>query len=233
MSKKQIFIIMILLHSSVFTQLDLLSFLKKFSPQPTAQLSANQIFQLNYLQEELKDNAALILNYWTQNEDARIIIERTELAVQQSDSSTQALIKQRIIQLFQDSGIDILFTPENHIQIINNNLKIDKSDDQSDTHRHAKPKKATSQSNIEQPHKIHGANRTRKQLERSWNQRQEALRHAELIQRAQNSQYKETLQDISNAELFKEGIKARLEHQQKSTNFEKTYDQLDSHDDGL
>ncbi|HSW77136.1 MAG TPA: hypothetical protein VLG50_08820 [Candidatus Saccharimonadales bacterium] len=82
----------------------------------TAQLSFWQNFELDYLQQGLKQLAKKMSTDWTNDESARILIERTELAVQESNSATQNFMKQRIIEIFKTFGIDIFFTPNNFIQ---------------------------------------------------------------------------------------------------------------------
>ncbi|MCX5923831.1 MAG: hypothetical protein NTZ68_00175 [Candidatus Dependentiae bacterium] len=91
--------------------------LEPFKPKSdTPELSFYQDFQLDYISTELNQHSKTIAGTWTKDENTRILIERTELAVQESSKDTQDFMKKRIIQLFKDYGIDIFFTSDNLIQ---------------------------------------------------------------------------------------------------------------------
>lgn len=98
-------------------------------------LSMNQLFQLGFLQEELNQYASLINNQWSNNESVRILIERTELSVQQSSRRSQELMRSKIIELFKNIGTNIEFTSNNFIILKDNNTS-DKNDQENRTRLH-------------------------------------------------------------------------------------------------
>jgi hypothetical protein len=82
------------------------------------ELSSQQNSQLQFLTDQLRDYANLTKKYWTNNINVRIMIETTELAVQQSLPATQELMRTKIISIFQQFGINIYFTQDNLIRRI-------------------------------------------------------------------------------------------------------------------
>lgn len=179
---KKIILITICLHASC-TSTNLQANFSLFSKTESSidQLSINQIFQLNYLKEELKHYATLVSDDWTDDENVRILLERTELAVQQASSSAQEIIKQRVIDIFKEFHINVQFTSENMIELA------DEQDDHpidDTTKSHSKEKNikasSTSTSHTKILPRIKGANSTRKKLEKAWEDRKRA---AELAQK--------------------------------------------------
>jgi hypothetical protein len=116
--------------SIIVTQVSLLGMRleSKIQPEKTdVFLSMNQLFQLSFLQDELSKYGPIINKQWSNNENIRILIERTELAVQQSSTASQELMKSKIIELFRNIGVNINFTSDNFIML--NINKINKKTD--------------------------------------------------------------------------------------------------------
>ena len=118
------YIICFLLIISNQTTIQAIRLESKIQPEKTdVFLSMNQLFQLSFLQDELNEYGPIINDEWSNNENVRILIERTELAVQQSSTASQELMKLKIIELFKNVGVDIEFTSDNFIMLNINNIK--------------------------------------------------------------------------------------------------------------
>ena len=240
MKKTQIIVLITLLHTHIFAGVHLLSIWDKFDTN-TQQLSINQIFELNYLQEKLQENREQLEQEWTKNEDIRILIERTELAIDQSPATTQKLMKQRIINIFQQFHINIILTPDNSIQRVNLNhpehvvLQSEQEDPQDKKSNLTSDKKkrkrqpATTQATTQPLQKIKGANRTRKRLEREWKERQQDARIAEMVERAKRSAFEnqrkiDKINLIDQSELLKKDLQAQMAQQEKTKETENLID---------
>jgi hypothetical protein len=95
-----------------------------FSKEIAPQLSFDQKFQLDFLEQELEKNNDMLHDDWD-NINAQIILEDAELAVQNCPDATKDILKQRIVALFENIGISIEFTDDNLI------IKTDTPDDQT------------------------------------------------------------------------------------------------------
>ena len=141
----------------------------------TTALSLQQQFQLNYLQEQLALYAKQVQEEWTQNEQAAILIEKTELYVQQSSAQTQNTMKTRIIEIFKNFGITIFFTSDNLIKQVTTQpfkpgIKM--------PHHVKEPESTSKQNSLPELHRIHGGRRTLRMITEQGRQRQEAWEKA-------------------------------------------------------
>lgn len=161
------------------------------------ELSFMQRFELQYLKENLSRYHDQVLQYWILDKNVRILIEMTELAVQESSPTTQQEIKQKIIEIFQTFNIYVYFTADDFIQKLNSpinmhqNLSLKKLKNQL-THQHRKPFMVDSSTQQEKPAKIHGANRTRKKLERARKEREKKAKNDILIEKRKQDFFKKT-----------------------------------------
>lgn len=89
------------------------------TPPSTSSLSLQQQFQLNHLLEQLALYSKQAQEKWTQDSHVAILIETTELNIQQSSPATQNAMKTRIIEIFKNFGINIFFTSDNLIKQTN------------------------------------------------------------------------------------------------------------------
>ncbi len=140
------------------------------------ELSISQLFQLNIFQEQLRLYAPLIIHDGMNNENAQILIQQTELAIQQSSPETQSLMKSRIVQLFENFDIQVAFNAENILSLVSDTTTDQEKQDQKTSKRFIIHKKKQSRhffgidKNSDkswQPKplpKIHGARRTMNRL---------------------------------------------------------------------
>ena len=143
---------------------------------PSTSLSLQQQFQLNHLLEQLALYGKQAQTYWTKDEHVAILIETTELNIQQSSATTQHAMKARVIEIFKNFGIDIYFTPDNLIkqvleQPLKNTIKISHHIKSAKTESTENKPKQNSQPEL---HPIHGGRRTLNMLKEQARQRQEA-----------------------------------------------------------
>ena len=160
----------------------------------SATLSPSQEFQLDFLYQEINQFPDLFINDWTTNSSVQLIVESAELAIQNSSDQTKPIMKQRIIELFNQIGISIEFTPQDLI------LKIDSTAKNMlfrahDKERHIrlkkrrhpqqqKPKKAP------ELQKIKGARRTLRRIKKKLADQEKAAREAELTKIKYNASLK-------------------------------------------
>lgn len=156
---------------------------KYFTKQPInaqqiPQLSIQQLSELNYLDQKLDSFDDATKNAWTRNVNVRILIERTELAIQQSSPSTQSIMKQQVTTILKDHGININFTSKNIIQrtdtdyldslenFVEDFIDEDKQKITAKRHRAVRPPTKKTLDKISQEKRISGKRRTLNKIKR-------------------------------------------------------------------
>lgn len=149
-----------------------------FEHPTISKLSDSQEIQLQFISSKLQQYHTVAQQHWTNNNNVRMLIEMTELLVQESLTPAQTQLKEKIIQIFQNFNLNIFFNDQNLIE-----LSTDLTINQKPSTFYKKPfkfhHKSASSDNILsnailRPKKIKGANRTRKKLEKEWNERRAA-----------------------------------------------------------
>lgn len=170
---------MIAMHDTSSTSNKVKYFTKQpLNVQQVPQLSQEQISQLNYLDQRLHEFGDLTKQEWTHDENVRILIERTELAIIQSSPSSQPIIKQKVKEIMQDHGIEIDFTSENIIRrpgtnylnsledFVENFIDEDKKKPVKKKHRSAGPTTKKNGKELPAQKSISGKRRTLNKLKR-------------------------------------------------------------------
>lgn len=172
----------------------------------SSQLSLTQILQLHYFEEILEEDHDEIKQHWTNDENVQILIEMTELAIQESSPTTQSIMKQRIIKIFQKFNINLSFTADNFIQKLDIKKTHDVDTDTSNEKKHhTKKTHEKSKSSIHQTYqkleKIHGANRTRKKLEKARKEREANKKNDQLVESTKHAFFKQPTQTAKPKEI--------------------------------
>lgn len=188
MKKKLIIFLALFLSIHLTAKVDF-TILNGFKPDPT-QLLLPQMFQLDLIAETLENFSNRIKREWTKDQDVANFIDYIDSVVEQSPILTRETFKDRIIKTFQRFDIDIVFTPENTLELINQDrqfdpiersfhpLDLDKDKEpkghKASQHLHFKSTSIKPPSRIPVLRRIHGANRTRKEIEASHHHEQES-----------------------------------------------------------